>query len=362
MRIQDDPTRRCWKVEEWPSIDRTAWARANAAGTLLSEDGLAAGWRPETRHKHRKGYGFWLHWLDRHASLDPAAEPADRVTPENIRTYIADLQSGSSGYTVRNRIAELLAVMRSMAPDRDWNWLRRTLRRLDVRARPTRDKRPLLRPSSDFLCWSLSSLRTLEAPDRPEARTAVAYRDALMIGLLTSRGLRRGNLSAMEIDRHLIPVGDGFRILFQSTETKTGHMLEQTVPDCLVPHLHQYLTRFRPLLLKDAVTNRLWVSQSGRPMSGMAVHHRVATVTRRVFGVAISPHLLRDCLATTIAIAAPEQIGLVKPLLHHRSSRTAEKHYNQAQSVETGRAYNGLLTELRKRIRRDRARQEPQSS
>jgi integrase len=362
MRIQDDPARRCWKIEEWPSIDQAAWETANTSAGLLTKDGLAAHWRAETRHKNRKGYGFWLHWLARNGQLSPVAAPAERVTIETVRKYLADLQSMVSAYTVRNRIAELLAVMLVVASDCDWSWLRSTLQRLDARVQPNRNKQPLLRPSRDFLRWATSTMRVLETSEKPGVRAALAHRDALMIAFLASRALRRGNLAAIEIGRHLLPIGDGFQIPFQGAETKNGYMLEQTVPEELAEHLRQHLHRFRPLLLKDKITNRLWLSWTGRPMTGMDVYHRVTIVTKRAFGIAISPHIFRDCLATSIATEAPEQIGIVRPMLNHRSSRTYQKHYNQAQSLETGRAYNQLITSMRKRIRRDRARHTPSSA
>jgi len=353
MRVQDEPQRRCWKVEEWPMADQAAWADALAPGGLLLAGGLAARWRPETREKNRKGYGRWLHWLARRGWLDVTATPGERVTPVRVAAYIADLGCMIASFTVRCRIAELYATIVKLAPDEDWSWLKTVLQRLDARARPIRDKRPMLRPARELFAWALRRMRELEERP-PSSGVAQQHRDALLIGFLSSRPLRRGNLAAMEVGRHLIETGNTFQIAFAAEETKNGKVLEFQIPARLAPHLRYYLQVCRPILVRKNPTSRLWVSWTGKPMTGCAIHHRVTQVTKRAFGIAIPPHLFRDCVATSIALEAPEKVGLIGPMLGHLSPRTSEKHYNQAQSLETGRSYQAIVTKLRHEMRRRR--------
>jgi len=122
------------------------------------------------------------------------------------------------------------------------------------------------------------------------------------------------------------------------------------VPERLIPHLRHHLLVCRPVLAQIAGTRRLWLSRTGKPMSGCAIHHRVTKVTLRVFGVAIPPHLFRDCVATSIAIDAPGKVGLIGPMLGHLAHRTAEAHYNQAASLDTGRAHQDIVKDLRRRL------------
>ena len=349
MRIQDEPERRCWKVVEWPIVDQAAWISALAPIDLLLAGSPVARWRPETREKNRKGYGRWLHWLARHGWLDDIASPGERVSSERVGAYIADLKTRVAPYTVRARIAELYATIISMAPDQDWAWLKTVLQRLDARASPVRDKRRMLRPTRDLFAWALRRMTELEdyAPSR---RVSQEHRDALLIAFLASRPLRRGNLAAMEIGRHLIETGGVFQIVVASEETKNGKVLEFMVPQRLTRHLRHHLLVCRPVLAQAAGTRRLWLSRTGKPMSGSDIHHRVTEVTLRAFGVAIPPHLFRDCVATSIAIDAPEKVGLIGPMLGHHAHRTAEAHYNQAASLETGRAHQDIVKDLRRRL------------
>jgi integrase len=73
----------------------------------------------------------------------------------------------------------------------------------------------------------------------------------------------------------------------------------------------------------------------------------VKRLTAEAFGAPINLHLFRDCATTTIAIASPENVGIITDVLGHASLRTSEKHYNQAQGIEAGRSYHQVLAKLR---------------
>ena len=66
-------------------------------------------------------------------------------------------------------------------------------------------------------------------------------------------------------------------------------------------------------------------------------------------GVPISPHLFRDCAATTIAIDDPEHVLTIAPLLGHTTLKTSEKHYNHARSLDASRRFQAVMREVRAR-------------
>ena len=125
------PTHLCWQVQDWPATDRAAWVEILAPGDVLEPGGAAAHWAPDTSHKNRRGYGRWLCFLADH---DPAAlgrNPAERVTRAAVRTYLDALQQNDlSSYTVIARLAELHDVIKAMAPEGNWGWLRNAINRL----------------------------------------------------------------------------------------------------------------------------------------------------------------------------------------------------------------------------------------
>lgn len=59
---------------------------------------------------------------------------------------------------------------------------------------------------------------------------------------------------------------------------------------------------------------------------------RVMTVTRKVFGRSVNPHLFRDCVATSMAMNFPEDVRITAPVLGYRSIAIQERNYNQAGS------------------------------
>ena len=62
-------------------------------GDVLDEGGPRAGFTENTNRGIVYGYGRWLQWLDRQDLLDPTSPPGDRITPDRVRAYLADLRA-----------------------------------------------------------------------------------------------------------------------------------------------------------------------------------------------------------------------------------------------------------------------------
>ncbi|WP_417516159.1 hypothetical protein [Minwuia sp.] len=139
-----DPARRCMPVTEWPIQDRLVWEAANQRGDLLDDGGLAVRWRPLTRLAIAKAYGRWLTWLDRKGWLPPDTGPAERITRERLRSYIAELLDTVAPATTYRLIRDLSQAIRVMEPDRDRSLLKLATQRLKSRAKPTRKKREIV--------------------------------------------------------------------------------------------------------------------------------------------------------------------------------------------------------------------------
>jgi integrase len=62
-----------------------------------------------------------------------------------------------------------------------------------------------------------------------------------------------------------------------------------------------------------------------------------------------SPHLFRDCAATTLAYHSPDSARLTRGVLGHSGFRMAERHYNQATALDAGRRYAEVLARLKQK-------------
>jgi site-specific recombinase XerD len=95
----------------------------------------------------------------------------------------------------------------------------------------------------------------------------------------------------------------------------------------------------------------LWVSQWSLAMGAATIYDSITRATHAKFGHEISPHLFRDCAATSIAIEDPAHVRITMRILGHSKIATSEQYYNHAQSrVATGR-YQDHIAELRRQSR-----------
>ena len=100
-------------------------------------------------------------------------------------------------------------------------------------------------------------------------------------------------------------------------------------------------------MLSAARSDHLWINQYGFAYAYKHFGERISRVVEKRLGVRVTPHLFRDCAATTIAIADPDHVGMIASLLGHTNGRTGEAYYNQAKGIEAARANYANIRQLR---------------
>lgn len=354
-----DPARRCLKVEDWPPPDQLAWRAILRTGDLLDDDaGRAAHWAPETVHKNRRGYGRWLNHWRMAGRLDETTAPADRVTPENVRAYLSELGAQSvSPFTLRNRIGELHAVIRAIAPERDWSWLRDLHARLNREAYPVQSNPALAVTASELYSWGCALMDAADADTKlPPEACAVRYRNGLLVVLLiTCPAMRRRNVATIEIGRHLRRGPNGYLLVFPAGEMKGRRPYEDALPPDVTAPIDRYLAVYRPRLLHGNASDRLWISARGKPMSDQGVYHRITKITKEAFGVSLSPHDFRYIAGTSIAIDDAPHVRTAAPVLGHPTFKTSDGYYIKANAAvasrRMGETIRAFRAEIRHRIR-----------
>lgn len=354
-------TRDALKFEQWPDADRIMWQLLTASGHILDEAGPGSHWRLGTRRILMRDYGFWLTFLRARAVNLECEAPAARVMPDRVRDYILTL-SDLAASTQAGAIRALAVLMMRAAPEYDWRWIRALRRPLDATERAQRGFRKRQRIFASHKLFE-AGVQLMESANRPDHRSAtgraVAFRDGLVIALLACRPLRMANLGGLRLDYHLMRSGDGYRIDIPAEETKTGRPIEMLFPEVLLPALYRYLEIHRPLLLAGGVSDRLWIGRWGYPIKSEKLGLRISEVTESLLGIRVNPHLFRDAAATTLATVDPEHVRMVTPLLGHAAPTTAERYYNQARSIEAGRAHQANIRKLREDTRPLRRRAAP---
>jgi site-specific recombinase XerD len=329
------------------------WESIVAEGNILDGRGPGAHWAPTTKANTRKAYGYWLHWLDITDHLDLSADPLDRLTPKRIGAYINNLDGTVASSTIFTYILDLLRLAKAVTPDKNWAWLYNIKNRLWARAKPARDKTSKIRSSADLFRLGLSLMEVAEqSTDRDPLVIPQRYRDGLIIALLAARPVRLKNLAAIEIGRHLVRIDNTYWLRFDAAETKNAKHIEVPLPEVLTPRLERYRAIHRPKLLGTTTSNRLWISRFGTPLSDSVIRHHIKNRTREAFGDPLTPHLFRDCAATSVAIEDPDHVRISAAILGHHSLATTQRYYDQSRMLEAGRHYQSSLGKLRDSIRR----------
>jgi integrase/recombinase XerD len=332
---------------QWPAADQNLWMRA-----VETKDPFDAAPGARLAKASRQHYWFgWRRFLGFLAIEEPEAfdeDPRERLSLDRARRFATHLAKTNTPRSVAGQVNALYKAARIMMPECDWGWLKAVKARLYGAAPATSPGGPII---TSVPLLDLGQKLMDESAPKPLARMrmadAVRYRDGLMIAMLAFEPLRRKNLVALEIGRHLIQEGANWFVVIPAEETKTNALIEFAIPELLAPYLANYLDVVRPRMLKRSECNALWISRKGGALSYSAVWFIISRNTAKHLGVRLAPHDVRDAAATTWAIAAPDQIGVVRDLLSHADLRTTIRHYNRAKGIEASRVSAQVIAGIR---------------
>ena len=340
---RNPPCQKALPLAEWPKADRETWKAAQAAAGLLDDGGVASHLSARTLDDLTSRYSYLLYFLAERGKLNHYGPAAASVTEENILDYVRFLEPRVSSVTLAMSLRKIARVATCLAPERDWRWLRRIVRRLGLRARP-RDRRHEVVEIKELFRLGLRLMGQAEmTKNLTSFRRALAYRDGLIIALFAADPLRLANIAALEIGRTLIKDSTTWSFEIPAEETKERRLHLAILPDWCAPRIDRYIQHYRPLFRNAASTSRLWLGRNGRPLSEAALYCLVCRRTREAFNKRINPHLIRSCLATSAAVHHGAQMGLAMTVLRHQNFDVTQRHYNKAGMIDAVRAYQEIL-------------------
>jgi integrase len=334
----------------WPAADQSAWRELFREGDVLDGRGPAAHWAPATRRSNHQHYARWLGWLAWARPQELALHAVERITPDPVRVYSADLVARVAPRTVTSSLIGLKVVARALAPEAEWRWLYDLTNRLNTWAKPSRDPQDRIVPIEQAYRACLRELTRLSSTPLKRRLNRVSYRDTLITALLCAAPVRLRNLAMIAIDWHLVRSGDQYGLRFGAGETKNGQPLALDLAASLTPFIDIYLERVRSTFLKDACSANLWLGFEGGPLTAHSIYGRVLLVTERLLGCPINPHAFRACAATSLSLRSPAETRLAAPLLGHRYFATTERHYLRAQQLDASRAVSQALARITSRF------------
>jgi len=351
------------KLEDWPVLDRELWHAATHKGDFLDPDGKAANWSDATRIQVEKGYSKWIFHLEAEGALatQDQQRPIERVDEDQLRSYLDRLRAqGLASQTIASRITDLTEAIRVMQPAADITILREFSATMQQRAVPSCKKHARIKPPQEIWQACLKYMeQSMKDEPAPNINQASRFRDALSLGLLAQRPLRRRNMSGLVLGKHLALDNGIWYCHIPGDETKDGSPISFTLPEderFCATFMHYLLVSRQRLLRGSALTTDhlqdafgpLWISTRGKAMTSHAFYYGVTRISDELLGAPLYPHLLRDCAASALSSDAPEYILAASRILGHSDIATTLDHYEQSSMLAAGANLAATMEELQK--------------
>jgi site-specific recombinase XerD len=280
---------------------------------LYDRDLRARSMAERTRKAYAVDLGQLVEWA-KGRGLEPG-----KVRHRDVRRFGAGLSSGGAAPTT---VARKLAAVRGL-----FDFLVRTERvgqnPADLVSSPKREEK---------LPRVLSGEQVRALLERIPARTPLERRDRAMLELAYSCGLRCEEIINLEAGSF-------------DFETEQLRVLGKGSKERLLPvgepaqrALRSYLERGRPALATDPRETALFLSKSGRRLSGSDVTRRLALWVREAaLAAGVSPHSLRHSFATHL-LEGGADLRTIQELLGHASISTTQV-YTRVDAARLREAY-----------------------
>lgn len=131
------------------------------------------------------------------------------------------------------------------------------------------------------------------------------------------------------------PAAEFWQVYFAPNETKTRVEVHCLLPRTLIEPLEEYLTRFRPILLKASSNMNLFVNAKGKQFQAVGIEVIVGKWTYKCAGVRANPHLLRDLFAYRWLKEHPKDYLILSKLLWHKNLGTTLQEYGSRFNVSS---------------------------
>jgi len=242
-----------------------------------------------------------------------------------------------------------------MLPERDWAWLRKEVNRLHRRIERVRSIEDVPDAKLAFRAGCKAMDRAIGSASLAPIAQAVAFRDGLLLAFQAMMGLRLGELDRMTITkRHLTFVDGKIVVKFTRSERKNKKHLEKPTPSPLVPYIHRYLDRYRPILLQGKGGDAFWINQYGDTLDYGGINDRLLEMSKRHLKKPFRSHSFRHGLASALVDIAPEQAMAAAGLLGNGFA-TADAYYIHGTSKIASRVQNEIVAGLRDQFRNEQA-------
>jgi integrase len=132
------------------------------------------------------------------------------------------------------------------------------------------------------------------------------------------------------------PAAEFWQFAFSPEETKTKVAPHAVLPRQLIETLEEYLTKWRPILLRTGDPGTLFLNCAGGPLSILEMTNLVSDLTLRYGGRRVTPHLFRDIVAFTWLKEHPKDFLTLSKQLWHSNVNTTIRIYGGRFNESSG--------------------------
>jgi site-specific recombinase XerD len=187
---------------------------------------------------------------------------------------------------------------------------------------------------------------------KPSYREALQAQTALAIEILLMTPMRIGNLSRLDLERHIARprAGGTVSLAIPSEEVKNDSDIDAPLPGETVALLDLYLSRYRPVLLKEPSTCLFPGKDSKKPKGIQSLGNQITKCLKRRCGLIVHPHLFRHIAALVYLTANPGAYGLMRLVLGHKSVQTTTQFYCGLEGPAALRSFDENILKLREQL------------
>ena len=286
----------------------------------------------------------------------PDARHPEIWTPQRLDSYVAHLQAqGRRPMTIQGHLVAIERHMTAVAPDVSTRFI---LDHINALPRGSDPYLKAARMQDMQALWDAGQahIRFAAEPGQRHNFADVRERTGVNICMLALRPYRLTFFSELELRHEEPPAGYPHPFVLRSfgrlivgyngSETTKRRRERKRLPEQLEEPLARYIEGARQrLCARTGYTGcRLWASIKG-PLGENGLYKQVVLRTEESFGVAVNPHLFRDCHVTSLARGGSN----VTKFAHHalgNSPYVAATVYDHAGTRTADREVAAIMDQL----------------
>lgn len=216
----------------------------------------------------------------------------------------------------------------------------------------TAKNRERLRPFDDaelvrqFLCLPDTIRQQVERDKRAPAQKAVLAQVAAAIALLQATPIRKANLCAIDINRHLKQQRKEVHLVICESETKNRHPVDFNIPEYALDILRWYMKEYRPYLMREP-TDALFPGRNGQHKTAHTLGLQIKKIVFEFTGHTFNVHLFRHFAGKVFLDQQPGNYEVVRQVLGHKRLDTTTSFYSGAEAKRASAMFNNVVDTLR---------------